>query len=68
MTSVFFGLVDNAARAAKPSVGRACALVIHFRGSARSAGMTLTVTFGACVLLLQELPKCCQPLDVLTCY
>lgn len=68
MTSVFSRLVGNTAHAAKQSMGRACALVIHFRGTARSVGMTLTVTFGACVLLLQELPECCQPLDVLTCY
>lgn len=30
--------------------------------------MTLSVTSGASTLLLKELPKCCQPLDVLTCF
>lgn len=48
------------------STARECALVIYFRGTARNEGMTLSVTSGAYTLLLSELPKCCQPLDVLT--
>ena len=32
------------------------------------SGVTLSVTFGTCVLLGQELPKCCQPLNILMCY
>lgn len=55
--SLFFRHVGRMAHAAKQSVGRACGPVIHFRDTARTVGITLSVTFGACVLLLQELPN-----------
>lgn len=39
--SVFFSVGGNTAHAAKQSVGRACALVTHFRGTARNFRITL---------------------------